>query len=76
MALTDKSGAVRGYEAKQTRFSKWDRGRTAVDSNDITWQLTESKLVSSDGQILYRLPAHRAFWFGWYSAYSHTKLIK
>ncbi len=75
VALTDKSGAVRVYETKSNRFSKWDRDRTAVDSAGTVWKLTESELRSADGRVLHRLPAHRAFWFGWYSAYSHTKLI-
>ena len=35
----------------------------------------EEKLTSDDGRVLYRLPAHKAFWFGWYSAYSHTRLV-
>jgi hypothetical protein len=76
VALTDKSGAVRVYEAQNNRFVKWDRDQSVVDEKNITWILTESRLQSSEGQVLYRLPAHRAFWFGWYAAYSHTRLIQ
>jgi hypothetical protein len=76
VALTDKSGAVRVYEAKKTQFVKWDQDRTVGDRKNTPWHLTESRLQASDGRVLHRLPAHRSFWFGWYSAYTHTKLIK
>jgi len=32
--------------------------------------------VASNGDELKRLPAHRAFWFGWHSAFPETRLIK
>lgn len=73
--LTDKSGAARVYEAKGLKFKDWDQNNSVTDVNGNKWMLSESKLVSSDGTELHRLPAHRAFWFGWYSAYSNTDLI-
>ena len=73
--LTDNSGASRVYESKGKKFTGWDGQYTVSENNNTKWILTESKLVSPEGEILYRLPAHRAFWFGWYSAYPHTKLI-
>ncbi len=75
VVLTDKSGAARVYETKGTKFKDWDKDRTVTDVNGGKWTLSESKLTSSDGKELYRLPAHRAFWFGWYSAYTNTDLI-
>jgi len=75
VVLTDKSEAIQVYETKGLTFKKWDSDRTAVDEKDVSWTLAKSQLKSSDGRILYRLPSHRAFWFGWYSAYSHTRLI-
>lgn len=76
VVLTDTSGANRVYETKGIRFKKWDLDRTAVDEKDIHWVMSENRLESADGRVLYRLPAHRAFWFGWYSAYTHTRLVQ
>ncbi|MEM7008927.1 MAG: DUF3179 domain-containing protein [Thermodesulfobacteriota bacterium] len=75
IVLTDKSGASRVYETKGTKFKSWDQKSTVTDGNGTKWVLSEDKLISADGKELYRLPAHRAFWFGWYGAYSNTELI-
>ena len=75
VVFTDKSGASRVYESKGKKFTGWDKLYSVKDSKDTKWILSESKIESSDGETLYRLPAHRAFWFGWYSAYPNTKLI-
>ena len=76
VALTDKSGAIRVYENNGLKFIKWDKQTRLVDEGGMKWTLTESKLTNRHGAELYRLPANRAFWFGWYSAYSHTQLVK
>ncbi len=76
VVLTDRSGANRVYETKGLRFGRWDLDRLAVDEAGGRWTVSESRLESADGRVLYRLPAYRAFWFGWYSAYSHTRLVK
>ncbi len=76
MVLTDKSGANRVYQAKDVTFKTWDRDRTTIDDKGISWSLDEAQLTAADGRVLHRLPAHRAFWFGWYSAYAHTRLVK
>jgi hypothetical protein len=75
VVLTDVSGASRVYDSPDVRFSSWDGNSMAVDADGNVWKLTESALEAGNGRVLYRLPAHRAFWFGWYSAYSHTRLI-
>jgi len=75
VALTDNSGAIRVYEDKGLKFVNWDQNNIVTDKYGIKWKLTESKLTNTSGDILYRLPANRAFWFGWYSAYSHTRLV-
>lgn len=73
--LTDASGAHRAYESGHTRFAGWDKDVTLVDTEGIRWTLTEDRLTSEDGDVLPRLPAHRAFWFGWYAAYPDTRLV-
>lgn len=73
--LTDRSGAHRVYEASDIRFADWDQETLVVDAEGTRWTLNEARLESTDGRIRSRLPAHRAFWFGWYSAYPHTRLV-
>ncbi|MEE9213436.1 MAG: DUF3179 domain-containing protein [Thermodesulfobacteriota bacterium] len=73
--FTDKSGAARVYESKDIRFKNWDFEDLVYDESGGLWNLNESKLVSSDGKVLNRLPAHRAFWFGWFSAFPDTALV-
>ena len=75
VVLTDSSGASRVYETKGTKFQTWDQDSTATDVGGAKWTVSESMLTSTDGKELFRLPAHRAFWFGWFSAYSNTELV-
>ena len=76
VVLTDASGANRVYESANHRFANWDGDATARDSAGQPWTLTEDKLIGPGGASLKRLPAHRAFWFGWYAAYPATRLVK
>jgi len=76
VVVTDESGANRVYEAGDHRFTSYDGAATVIDSEGARWTLTEEALVSPDGERFERLPAHRAFWFGWYAAYPETRLVK
>lgn len=73
--LTDPSGANRVFDAGNTRFTHYDGDRTATDSNGKQWKLLEAALKNDSGQVLKRLPAHRAFWFGWRAVYTDTELV-
>ena len=42
----------------------------------MTWTMDEHALTAGDGRVLRRLPAQRAFWFGWYAAFPHTRLVR
>ena len=75
VVLTDASGASRVYESGGLGFTGWDGNSSVSDDRGGKWQLDEAKLEATDGRVLYRLPAQRAFWFGWYSAYGHTRLV-
>ncbi len=75
VVFTDRSGAHRVYESSGVEFNDWDQSASAVDTQGIRWTLTEARIESADGRIRNRIPAHRAFWFGWYSAYPHSRLI-
>jgi Protein of unknown function (DUF3179) len=76
VVLTDASGANRVYESKEINFVSWDKTKTALDSTGKAWKVEEAQMTGPKGEILKRVPAHRAFWFGWYAAFPDTKLIK
>ena len=74
--LTDASGANRVYESKDISFSGWDKTSNLLDKAGKKWRVGEAELTGPKGEVLKRVSAHRAFWFGWYSAFPNTKLIK
>ena len=75
VVLTDRSGASRVYESKGIKFLDWDQKNTVIDSKGKKWLFSETRLLSPAGDELFRLPSHKAFWFGWFSAYSNTRLV-
>ncbi|MYD12946.1 MAG: DUF3179 domain-containing protein [Gemmatimonadetes bacterium] len=76
VVLTDASGASRVYESGARRFTRWDAASTAWDESGSGWIVGEDALAGPDGERLERLPAHRAFWFGWYAQYPQTRLVR
>ena len=76
VVLTDRSGASRVYESGGRRFTRWDAVDTAWDVGGGRWTVGEDGLVGPDGERLERLPAHRAFWFGWHAQYPETRLVR
>lgn len=77
LVLTDTSGANRVYELGDHKFSELKGDDTVKDDAGAVWQITEAALVNDEaGKKLLRLPAHRAFWFGWYSAFPKTRLVQ
>ena len=76
VVLTDASGANRVYESRELAFTSWDKVATVRDSLGRTWRMDESRLSGPNGETLNRLPAHRAFWFGWHAAFPDTRLVK
>ena len=78
VVLTDQSGASRVYESDGRRFTGWDGGRAVWDDSGARWTVTEGGLVGPGpaAERLERLPAHRAFWFGWYAQYPETRLVR
>ncbi len=74
--LTDSSGANRVYRAGESLLVSYDGGLRATDDAGQVWRVEESALISTEGVRLSRLPARRAFWFGWYAAYNDTRLVK
>ena len=76
VVITDGSGANRVYESAGMRFASWDGENTVRDRSGASWTMAEDGLTGPGGRKLRRLPAHRAFWFGWYAAYPATRLVK
>lgn len=75
VVLTDDSGANRVYEAGDSPLVRWDGRDQALAADGTPWRVAEDALHGPDGQTRKRLPAHRAFWFGWVAAFPHTRLI-
>ena len=73
--LTDPSGANRVYASAGERFASYDGDRTLTGDDGRVWHLDENALTSGDRRLA-RLPAHRAFWFGWHAAFPHTRLLQ
>ena len=75
VVFTDPSGANRAYASDDVTFTGYDGDRSVRDSSGATWTMDEHALTAADGRVLHRIPAQRAFWFGWYAAFPHTRLV-
>ncbi len=75
VVVTDRSGASRVFEAGALTFVRAKRDRV-LDEDRRWWRLTEEALVLDEARRLQRVPAHRAFWFGWRAAWPRTRLVR
>ncbi|MDX2175820.1 MAG: DUF3179 domain-containing protein [Candidatus Sumerlaeia bacterium] len=75
LVLTDASGANRVYESRGGAFQRGEEG-FLVDAEGAPWTVSEEALEGPGGRRLARLPAHRAFWFGWKAAFPEGILIE
>jgi hypothetical protein len=73
--FTDSSGANRVYDPQGVSFASYDGDDRIIDADGVEWILTEDALTTEEGRTLPRLPAHRAFWFGWHAAFPETRLV-
>ena len=76
VVLTDPSGANRAYASEGVTFTAFDGDRSVEDGTGTLWTMEEHALTAEDGRSLERIPAQRAFWFGWYAAFPHTRLVR
>ena len=76
--LTTRFGANRVFKTGKESFQRLLRDDRVVDDNGKTWKMTEDGLISEGNpdRVLARVPAFRAFWFGWFAQYPETRLIK
>ena len=76
VVLTDPSGANRAYASEDVTFTRYDGDRSVEDGSGTIWTMDEHALTAEDGRVLRRIPAQRAFWFGWYAAFPNTRLVR
>ena len=76
--VTSARGANRVYEAGDVRFASRPSSDSVIAQLDgRRWTVGEESLVLNDGdRQLPRVPAWRAFWFGWYAQFPETLLFK
>ncbi len=78
VVVTSKGGANRVYDAQDNIFVHHVDEKNIVDENNREWHITEDGLVlvGNPNTQHIRLPAQRAFWFGWYAQFPDTALIE
>lgn len=78
VVMTSPKGANRVFDAGGSRFVRVDADGTLLDDAGGRWTMTEEALVlvTRRSETRLRLPAQRAFWFGWQAQYPDTVLIK
>jgi hypothetical protein len=77
VAITSPSGANRVYRLV-TDMPEQRHGSSVVDSSGRRWRVTEDALIPelAGAEPAARVPAQRAFWFGWFAQFPETILIK
>ena len=78
VVVTSEAGANRVYDAQDIRFVRHDATGAVLDAAGRPWHVTEAALeLAADPEVRrLRLPAQRAFWFGWYAQFPETVLIR
>ena len=74
VVITSKHGANRLYERGGVTFKDRDGDGHLRDARGRRWRITAGALVGEDDTRLPRVPAHRAFWFGWVAQHPDTVL--
>jgi hypothetical protein len=77
LVVTTPDGANRVYEAGPRRFTRLLEDGRLQDEEGRRWAMDEDALRAEEGDspALPRLPARRAFWFGWYAQFPDTELV-
>jgi hypothetical protein len=77
VVITTPDGANRVYESGASRFARRLSGGRIEDRDGRVWRVEEEALVLEGGDAARpRVPARRAFWFGWYAQFPDTGLVK
>ena len=75
--LTTEGGANRVYATDSVEFDEMASENRVIDTQGRSWTIEETRLAADfdTAQHLFRVSAHRAFWFGWYAQHPETVLI-
>jgi len=76
VVVTSREGANRIYERGEITFTNIDADGRVLDARGGRWRVTPEALVGDGGRRLARVPAHRAFWFGWVAQHPETVLYR
>ena len=78
VVVTSQHGANRVYDARDVRFARHLPEARVVDQMGRAWHIREEALVLDDDPSIrrVRVPAQRAFWFGWHAQFPTTELIQ
>jgi hypothetical protein len=77
LVVTTLAGANRIYEVGPHRFTRALPDGRLQDADGRLYTMDEDALRAEDGDppLLARLPARRAFWFGWFAQFPDTELV-
>jgi hypothetical protein len=77
VVVTSPKGANRIFDAATHTFTQGHNQDLLVDAQGNTWRVSEEALtLDGVGTRLARVPAFRAFWFGWFAQFPETELVK
>lgn len=78
VVVTSRQGANRVYDAQDLRVVGHLDEQRVVDQMGRVWRIGEDALMldTDFGVRRPRIPAQRAFWFGWYAQFPNTELIR
>jgi len=77
LVVTSEDGANRVYASGPSRFVRFLADGRVQDADGRRFTVAEDSMRSEDGStVLARLPARRAFWFGWFAQFPETELLR
>ena len=77
VVVTSRDGANRVYDTDGVDFKRLLDVGAVEDAQGGRWRVTEDALVhETTSERRVRVPARRAFWFGWYAQFPDTDLVK
>jgi hypothetical protein len=76
--VTSAHGANRVYDTKDIDLVRHLDDERVADRTGRAWRITEDALVQDGDPSVrrVRVPAQRAFWFGWYAQFPDTRLMQ
>jgi hypothetical protein len=78
VVLSSRDGANRVYSSEGVTFVRQTSDTTLRDAEGRAWAIAEDALTLEGGEAETRprIPARRAFWFGWHAQFPETELVR